>query len=313
MAQTAKSGNKVMFKWIWIVVALALILVGQFGPLWAPDLSREGQSAIMVLLAAVVMWATEALPLPITSLVMVAACGFLGITDYNTIWAATFTGSLWMFVGIFGFTTFLSVSTFPQRLIAMVVRLVKGKVNLVILGYMVIGFVISCVMSNIALTAIMMGFAASLFRAADAEPGKSNLGRCLTIAIPFAVMFGGCLLPSGTPINVVVIGLAETACGVSITFAQWFAYMAIPMVICLIATWFILVKVYKPEELSKETVDKFLAEFLRFRRWSSARSSTSSSCCSRSCCGFSAPGSRSSTPRSSRSSLSACSSCRVPR
>ncbi len=260
MAQTAKSGNKVMFKWIWIVVALALILIGQFGPLWAPDLSREGQSAIMVLLAAVVMWATEALPLPITSLVMVAACGFLGITDYNTIWAATFTSSLWMFVGIFGFTTFLSVSTFPQRLIAMVVRLVKGKVNLVILGYMVIGFVISCVMSNIALTAIMMGFAASLFRAADAEPGKSNLGRCLTIAIPFAVMFGGCLLPSGTPINVVVIGLAETACGVSITFAQWFAYMAIPMVICLIATWFILVKVYKPEELSKETVDKFLAE-----------------------------------------------------
>lgn len=94
MAQTAKSGNKVMFKWIWIVVALALILVGQFGPLWASDLSREGQSAIMVLLAAVVMWATEALPLPITSLVMVAACGFLGITDYNTIWAATFTSSL---------------------------------------------------------------------------------------------------------------------------------------------------------------------------------------------------------------------------
>ena len=260
MTASAKGGNKVAFKWTWIVVALALIIIGQVGPLWSPDLSREGQTAIMVLAGAVVMWATEALPLPITSLVMVAACGFLGITSYDTIWAATFTSSLWMFVGIFGFTTFLSVSTFPQRLIAMVVRLVKGKVSLVILGYMVIGFVISCVMSNIALTAIMMGFAASLLRAANAKPGESNLGRCLAIAIPFAVMFGGCLLPSGTPINVVVLGLAETACGVSITFAQWFAYMAIPMVICLFACWIILVKVYKPEELSKETVDKFLSE-----------------------------------------------------
>lgn len=259
MAEKAKS-NKVLFKWIWIAVAIVLILVGQFGPLWSPDLTREGQAAIMVLLAAVVMWATEALPLPITSLVMVAMCGFLAIAPYNTIWAATFTGSLWMFVGIFGFTTFLGVSTFPQRLIAMVVRMVKGNINLVILGFMVISAVISTVMSNIALTAIMMGFAASLLRAAGAKPGESNMGRCLALAIPFAVMFGGCLLPSGTPINVVVLGLAESACGVSITFAEWFGYTIVPVTLSLLACWLILVKIYKPEPLSKETVDAFLGE-----------------------------------------------------
>ena len=254
------SKNKVKFKWVWIAVAIVLILVGQFGPLWSPDLSREGQSAIMVLLAAVVMWATEALPLPITSLVMVALCGFLGVAAYNTIWAATFTSSLWMFVGIFGFTTFLGVSTFPQRLIAMVVRMTKGNINLVILGFMVISAIISTVMSNIALTAIMMGFAASLLRAAGAEKGKSNMGRCLALAIPFAVMFGGCLLPSGTPINVVVLGLAESACGVTITFAEWFGYTIIPVALSLVACWFILIKVYKPEPLSDETVKKFLDE-----------------------------------------------------
>lgn len=54
MAEAAKS-NKVLFKWIWIAVAIVLILVGQFGPLWSPELSRAGQTAIMVLLAAVVM------------------------------------------------------------------------------------------------------------------------------------------------------------------------------------------------------------------------------------------------------------------
>lgn len=256
----ALPGNKVAFKWIWIAVAVVLVAVSAFGPLWSPDLSREGQMAIMVLVAAVAMWATEALPLPITSLVMVAMCGFLGIASYNEIWAATFTGSLWMFVGIFGFTTFLGVSTFPQRLIAAVVRMVKGDIKLVILGFMVISAVISTVMSNIALTAIMMGFAASLLKAADAKPGESNLGRCLALAIPFAVMFGGCLLPSGTPINVVVLGLAESACGVTITFAEWFGYTIVPVALSLIACWLILVKVYKPEPLSQDTVDKFLGE-----------------------------------------------------
>ncbi len=259
MAEQVKN-DKVLFKWIWIIVAIVLILIGQFGPLWDAGLSRAGQSAIMVLIAAVVMWATEALPLPITSLVMVALCGFLGIASYNEIWAATFTGSLWMFVGIFGFTTFLAQSTFPQRLIAKMVELVKGDVNKVILGFMVICCVISVVMSNIALTAIMMGFAGTLLKAAGAKPGESNLGRCMAMAIPFAVMFGGCLLPSGTPINVVVLGLAESACGVTITFAQWFAFMVVPVVLSLIASWLILIKVYKPEPLSKETVDTFLGE-----------------------------------------------------
>ena len=31
-----KSDNKVLFKWVWIAVAIVLILIGQFGPLWAP-------------------------------------------------------------------------------------------------------------------------------------------------------------------------------------------------------------------------------------------------------------------------------------
>lgn len=260
MADKTANSKGFVLKYIWILVAVALVLIGQFGPLWSPDLSREGQSAIMVLVAAVVMWATSALPLPITSLVMVAMCGFLGIASYNDIWAATFTGSLWLFVGVFGFTTFLAVSTFPQRLIAMMVRLVKGNVNLVVLGFMIICAVISVVMSNIALTAIMMGFASSLLNAAHAVPGKSNLGRCMALAIPFAVMYGGCLLPSGTPINVVVLGLAESACGVSISFAEWFLYTIIPVALTLVATWFILIKVYKPEPLEKEMVDSFLAE-----------------------------------------------------
>ena len=259
MAEALK-GEKVTFKLAMIVVAIVMIAIGAVGPLWSADLSREGQMAIMVLLAAVVMWATEALPLPITSLVMVAMCGFLAIAPYNTIWAATFTGALWMFIGIFGFTTFLGVSTFPQRLIAMIVKVTKGNVNLVILGFMVICCIISVCMSNIALTAIMMGFATSLLKAADAEPGKSNLGRCLALAIPFAVMFGGCLLPSGTPINVVVLGLAESTVGVTLSFVQWFGYTIIPVVLCLVLTWFALIKIYKPEPLSDETVKRFLNE-----------------------------------------------------
>ena len=57
-----------------------------------------------------------------------------------------------------------------------------------------------------------------------------------------------------------VLGLAESACGVSISFAEWFLYTIVPVALTLVATWFILIKVYKPEPLEKEMVDSFLAE-----------------------------------------------------
>ncbi len=256
MGGVVAKNNKVVFKWLWILVAALIIIIGGVAPDW-PGLSHEGKMAILVLVAAVVMWATEALPLPITALAAMALIPMLGVQSLSAAWTSACNSSIMFFVGVFGFTTFLGSATFPQRLIAKVLKAAKGKSSLVLLGFMVVCMVISICMSNIALTAIMLGFAATVLEADRAVPGKSNLGRCFSMAIPFAVMIGGSLLPSGTPINVVVIGLIEDNLGVTVTFTNWFIVMVIPCILSLIATWFICVKVYKPEDISAEAVEAF--------------------------------------------------------
>ena len=73
------------------------------------------------------------------------------------------------------------------------------------------------------------------------------MGRCLALAIPFAVMFGGCLLPSGTPINVVVLALPKARAALpsrSPNGKKVFGYTIIPVAL-FVACWFILIKVYK--------------------------------------------------------------------
>lgn len=256
MGGVVAKNYKVVFKWLWILVAALIIIIGGVAPDW-PGLSHEGKMAILVLVAAVVMWATEALPLPITALAAMALIPMLGVQSLSAAWTSACNSSIMFFVGVFGFTTFLGSATFPQRLIAKVLKAAKGKSSLVLLGFMVVCMVISICMSNIALTAIMLGFAATVLEADRAVPGKSNLGRCFSMAIPFAVMIGGSLLPSGTPINVVVIGLIEDNLGVTVTFTNWFIVMVIPCILSLIATWFICIKVYKPEDISAEAVEAF--------------------------------------------------------
>ena len=259
MAEAAAGNKKVVFKWVWIAVVALIIIAGIMTPDW-PGLSHEGKMAILLLVSAIVLWIVEALPLTATALGFVGLLPMLGVLPFNDTWKAMINGSMVMFIGIFAFTTFMMNATFPERLVAFIMKKTKGNSNMVVLGFMIIGCIISVCMSNIALTAVLMGLAEPLLRECNCKPGESNLGRCMSLAIPFAVMWGGCLLPSGTPINVLVLGLVEDNYGITITFLQWFGVTAIPSILGLFTTWFILIKVYKPEPISQEAVDATLAK-----------------------------------------------------
>jgi sodium-dependent dicarboxylate transporter 2/3/5 len=109
--------------------------------------------------------------------------------------------------------------------------------------------------SNIALTTLMMTIAHSLLKAGQRKEGESNLGRCLAIAIPWAVVVGSFLTPWGNPINLMIIGIVDTTFGISIPFTTWIAMGLLPVVLILLSMWFALMKIYKPEPLPQEAVD----------------------------------------------------------
>ena len=154
MTALAAGNKKVAFKWVWIAVAAVIIIAGMVTPEWE-GLSQAGKMGILVMLSSIILWATEALPLAATALGMMALSPFLGVLDASTTWATMLNSSMVLFIGVFAFTTFLGEATFPQRLIAVILKITKGNTSLVILGFMIIGAIISTVMSNIALTAVL--------------------------------------------------------------------------------------------------------------------------------------------------------------
>jgi sodium-dependent dicarboxylate transporter 2/3/5 len=87
------------------------------------------------------------------------------------------------------------------------------------------------------------------------KPGSSRLGKALMIAIPFGAMIGGITTPAGSSINILALFLLEKYAQVSITFLDWMLF-GIPIAIVMLPiSSFIIVKMFKPEQLNMEVTE----------------------------------------------------------
>ena len=279
-AKPAKTGGKsVGFRWLWIAVAAAVIVIGIVTP--SPEaIGYQGKMSLILMLAAIILWVTEAMPVSITALAIMALIPLLGIVltpttyamkagevtattvasfasaSFDQVWKASINSTILFLVGVWAFTAYLNVSTVADRLVIKVLDWAQHNSKKALLGFMLVGCIISCCMSNIALTAIVMGLATGLLEANGCKVGESGLGKCMAVGIPIAVMLGGLLLPCGTPINVLIMGFltSNPDWGININFLQWFLIAVIPVFVCLFASWWGLCKVYKPEAITDDAL-----------------------------------------------------------
>jgi sodium-dependent dicarboxylate transporter 2/3/5 len=78
------------------------------------------------------------------------------------------------------------------------------------------------------------------------------------IGLPVASMIGGMMTPAGSSLNLMSLNLLEQLTGTTVTFVQWMI-CAIPLVIVLIPiSWYILIYVYKPSELSSDDIKRYV-------------------------------------------------------
>ena len=239
---------------IWLMVGIVVIAIAAL-VLDIPGLSFEGTMSLALLVVSIIYWATDALPVPVTAMGVVAVIPLFGIMSFTDTWTATMNSLILFLVGTFAFTVFIKHSSVATRLIALILKWAGTNPRKLIVGFMVIAAAISTIMSNVALAAVMMALVHSLLQAGNCNEGDSRLGKSLAIAVPWAVVIGSMLTPCGGPINLMVMGMAQSTFGVEITFASWVLVAAIPVVVLLLGTWIGVLMVFKPEPLSKEAVD----------------------------------------------------------
>lgn len=224
-------------------------------------LSEAGHVALSIFFIAALFWMLEPVPIYATSILVILLQVFFlskqGVlfpeitTDYNPTPYTDFIGTLAnpiiiLFLGGFVLADAAVKYDLDKNLTRILLKPFGSKPKFIILGLMVVTAVLSAFMSNTATTAMMMTVILPIIAKTDLDD-PLRIG--LALSIPFAANIGGIATPIGTPPNAVVIGALSTQ-GINIAFTEWMILAAPLVLLVLIASWFILLWMFKPKSAS---------------------------------------------------------------
>ncbi len=188
-----------------LVIAAVFIIASCVLPL-PEGLTHAGMQSFGVILAAIVLWVSEALNMAVTGIFMSTLLVFMKVLSPGEMFKG-FGGSVFFFmVGTMSITTAMASTTIPTRIAGTIMTWAKKSPRKLVVGFAVGTALLSSIMSNIPTCALFASLGLAVLKAnGDPKPGTSNLGKCLMIAIPAGSVVGGYMTPAGSPTNIMAV------------------------------------------------------------------------------------------------------------
>jgi sodium-dependent dicarboxylate transporter 2/3/5 len=230
-------------------VAPAVFLSLLFLPM--PGLSPEAHRLAAVMAAVVVLWVTEALPLPVTALLGAAAAVALGVAPAREVFAPFADPLMFLFIGAFILARAIFLHGLDRRVAYAVLSLpwVGARPGRILVAFGAVTAFISGWISNTASTAMMFGIGLSIL-AALRSPGAATTidpryATGLMLMTSFAASIGGLATPVGTPPNLIGLGFIRSQLEVEIPFFRWML-IGVPAVLLLFGFLSVYLNVVAP-------------------------------------------------------------------
>jgi solute carrier family 13 (sodium-dependent dicarboxylate transporter), member 2/3/5 len=203
-------------------------------------LSPEAHRLAAVMGAVVVLWVTEALPLPVTALLGACGCVVLEVAPARDVFAPFADPLMFLFIGAFILARGIFLHGLDRRVAYAVLSLpwVGARPARILVAFGAATALISAWISNTATTAMMFGIGLSILSALRSQAAgremDSRYATALMLMTSFAASVGGLATPVGTPPNLIGIGFIRSQLRVEVTFFQWML-IGIPVVALLFA------------------------------------------------------------------------------
>jgi|GEM_PF-925744 len=220
-----------------------------------PGLTEAGQKAIALLAWLLTLYATEPIPLPISSLMAVPMAVFIGLSNISKALVGFSSSALFMCVGAFVMAAAMEKSRLAERCTYWLLDKIGCTAARISLGITAANIVLAfMVPSTTARTALLLpiclGIISLAVKTADNHTGevkRSNfaLSTLLVLAFTNSTISAG-ILTSSLP-NPVTVGFIQQATGKVISYADWFIYGFPPALIMTMFTWWFLTRFIKSE------------------------------------------------------------------
>src|SRR6185436_17552874 len=211
-------------------------------------LTAAGKTCLGIMAFAVTLWVTEALPFAATSLLVLLLIPAFGVADFRAVVRGSFGDPVIVFfIGVLILAAALTQSGLGTRLTYLVLLRVGTRTTRVLLGFLIVGALISMWITDIAVAAMLLPLGVGLLNDAGLRPGQSNFGRALMIATAFGPLIGGIATPAGTAANLVAIAQLKQLANVDVSFVRWMG-LGVPASLLMIPfAWWILLWLFPPE------------------------------------------------------------------
>jgi solute carrier family 13 (sodium-dependent dicarboxylate transporter), member 2/3/5 len=238
------------------------------------DMAGNQQTLAGILLGVIVLWVTEAVPIPVGGLIGVAFVVLLNVVPAEDALEPFGSTTIFTFIGAFILAQAMLkhglARRFAFRILAMP-RVGSSTLGLIV-AFGLITCALSAFISNTATVAMLLPTALGLLTviakllqerglvAPDFDPLRLRVGALLMLVLPFSASVGGLLTPVGTPPNLIGRALIEEATGERISFAEWMG-SALPIcAIMFVALVVVLMLLNRPEIRRLEGISEYVAQ-----------------------------------------------------
>lgn len=240
----------------YIVMAALVALAIKMGLAEPPaGLSVEGWRVIILFIVCVVLWIFQLIPLPITGLLAIAAQPLLGIASYREAYSTFAHPTVFFLLGVFILAGSFMKSGLSTRLAVKLLRGAGRNPRRLILQILVTCALMSFLMSEHAVAAMMFPIVLEFARALAFIPYGGSYGRLLFLAMAWGCVIGGIGTLLGGGRAPLAIGFLEEFTGRSIAFLEW-TWMILPVVLfMLVIVYFVLTRFFPVDVETVEAVD----------------------------------------------------------
>ena len=220
------------------LLALLLLLVIMTFPTPA-GLSVQGQRAIAIFAMAILLWATGAIPLSVTGLLVMAALPVLGVMNEKMAYSLFGNPAVFFILGAFILAAAMMKTGLSMRLSLLVLERFGGSPKMLVAGVLLTSSSMAFFMPEHAVAAILFPVVVDIASALELEPLRSRYGALLFLSLAWGSVIGGIATLLGGARGPLAMGLLTEHYGTSISFFYWIL-VAAPMTFVLLAICYAL-------------------------------------------------------------------------
>ncbi|MGA1869136.1 MAG: SLC13 family permease [bacterium] len=241
-----------------IVLLLIILLPTPAG------LTVEGKKSLAVFAMAFILWATNALPLSITGILVISLIPLLGIMKHSLTFALFGNQAIFFILGAFIIATGIMKSGLSKRMaLLMLAHFDRGPRRL-IFGILLTSALMTLIMPSHAVAALMFPLIATITDALRLKPMESDFGAAIFLAMAYGSAIGSIGTLLGGARTPLAIAILEENSNVTVSFFEW-TRAVIPLVfILLIAAIFVITRYFKMDaphiHRAKEKLKEEIAE-----------------------------------------------------